>query len=322
MKKLLSRKTILLSLIAVFLVIYILQLSLTGKNKVTVLKINTPLDSIKITDMNGSSPDTIELTRNGEKWFIGDYEADKLMSSKLNETLSSMKVLGTASTSTSDYERYGLNEEAVIKVEASANGKTLRRLTIGKDNSNSTQSYVLIDGASSVSVISAPLHSTFTVDEDKLRSKNVYTLESSEITRISLSNSKGKTILAKTTSKPEAGTDETSTLPEVIWTLENTSGPAPELDQSTVVFYASSISTLDVSSWFADDAQAPAKEPDITAEITCGEKTVTVSLYAPDEESKDPVATCSESPYVFTVSQYQYDKFEKSLTDFLKSSDE
>ncbi len=322
MKKLFSRKTILLSLIAVFLVIYILQISLTGKNKVTVLKINALLDSIKITAQNGSSPDTLELTRNGDKWFIGDYEADKLMSDKLTETLSSIKVLGTASTSSSDYERYGLNEEAVIKVEASANGKTVRRLTIGKDNSNSTQSYVLIDASSSVSVISAPLHSTFTVDEEKLRTKNVYNIESSEITRISLSNSKGKTILTKTTTQPEACADGTTAIPEVTWSVENVSGTAPELDQSSIVFFASSISTLDASLWFADDAQAPQKEPDMTAEITCGEKTITVSLFASEGEGKDPVATCSESPYVFNVKQYQYDKFDKSLEDFIKTSDE
>lgn len=313
MKKLLNRKSILLSLIAVFFCIFIVQTISGNKTQIKVLKTKQEPDTLTIT-MNGgkAESDVITLENKDGTWFYGKYEADSALVSRLRSNITSIKILGTASRGSDDQVRYGLEENSVIKVEALAQGKVLRSLTIGKDNTNVSQSYVLIDGSSSVSIAAATLHSIYTLDPENIRTKKVYSCDSSEISRLSFTNAGGSFSMSR---KPVAAAVDSK-----VWLLD--SPEEKNIDSSKVDNFVRAISSMQVSAWLEDDAKAPDRKPDMTAEITDEQGSFTLSFFESSDSEEDTTVTCSRVPYVFTVKRYVSNRFNKTPEDFYSDEEE
>lgn len=166
-----TRKIILLTSIAVLAVIYAVQLAVSSRSPIKTFKLKEKPDAITIT----FSDKEIKLSMEGGLWYIGDEKipADDKKILDLSDAVGTIKVLGTVSRFSSENEltRYGLNDGQTIKVTAFKGEKELRRITIGKDASSSSQTYIQLDASSDTLLASGSLRTTFDVEEDSLKLK-------------------------------------------------------------------------------------------------------------------------------------------------------
>lgn len=315
MKNFSTRKIVLLSLIAVFALVYILQLTFTGKSKIVDLTISEDIDKIELTSANGSRTLTVE--KKDSVWYAGEkkYPADTALVEALVKAVKNVKLLGVASASSSDAERYGLGDEDKIVVTAYNGSKLLRTLTVGKNTSTNSQCYVQADGKNAVNLASGPLHNTFSTDADKLRSKQVYSLDSAAVTKVSVKNAKGTFTIQKSAPQVDAASEEGIT--PALWLLsENTTSlSSAELDDTKVGQWINSLASLNVASW--KDEQVPVNAA-VTLTITAFGNDTVISLASYDDDSSEVSASSSSSPYGFTLSKSVAKRYDKALSDLVK----
>lgn len=163
-----TKKIVLLSAIAALLVIYILQLSFTGRNKVKVIATEEAIDFVLI-DNNGKK---LSISKNGDNWYVGEekFPCQLNRANGIVNAINEIKVLGTvASGAADDNDRYGFDN--AIKVDAYCGEKLLRSVVIGKNTATGSQCYVRIDGKSAVSLVQGALRSTFETTADEIKEK-------------------------------------------------------------------------------------------------------------------------------------------------------
>ncbi len=162
-----TRKIILLAAIVVFAVIYAVQNVLASKSSVKTFKLEDTIDSIEI---NSKDNGKISLQKQGETWTVNGNPADSGRVDYIKNALLSIKTLGVSTNGSDEAtnERYGLTENKIIEVSASAGGKTLRKLSIGKDTATGQQNYVRIDGSNEVYIATGSLHDRFSVKAEEL----------------------------------------------------------------------------------------------------------------------------------------------------------
>ena len=174
--KLSVRKIILLSLIAVLLVVYILQLVISGANDGyslvlkespdTILIQNGTKSQIKIVNSNG-----IWLLKEGSENPEENYAILPANTETVNQmvtSLSKIEVLGLVSRN-ADNERFGFTENESVKIICSKEGKILRTLELGKNSSTYQQVYAKVDESSNVVLVSGNPKLTFDVTFEDLK---------------------------------------------------------------------------------------------------------------------------------------------------------
>lgn len=174
--KLSVRKIILLSLIAVLLVVYILQLVISGANDGysvvlkespdTILIQNGIKSQIKIVNSNG-----IWLLKEGSENPEENYAILPANTETLNQmvtSLSKIEVLGLVSRN-ADNERFGFTENESIKIICSKEGKILRTLELGKNSSTYQQVYAKVDESNNVVLVSGNPKTLFDVTFENLK---------------------------------------------------------------------------------------------------------------------------------------------------------
>ena len=196
-------------------------------------------------------------------------------------------------------ERYEIDKANAIVVKAYKGNELVRTLTIGKASSTGSQSYVTLDDKKDIYLVSGTLRDTFKKDVAALRSKSVYTVDSSDLTAVS--ESMGSTVLSIVKSGDPAA-----------WTA---SGGAASVDAEKAASWAASLATLNADSWLDDDFVLPPVSESVTV-ITAGGKAITVSVYKEgDGEEVKYYGTCSETPYKFSLSRYSAGKYLKTAAD-------
>ena len=175
----------------------------------------------------------------------------------------------------------------------------MRTLTIGKASSTGSQSYLTLDDKKDIYLVSGTLHDTFKKDVASLRSKSVYTVDSSDLTAVS--ESMGSTVLSIVKSGDSAA-----------WTG---SEGAASVDTEKAASWAASLAVLNADSWLDDDFILPAASESVTV-ITAGGNAITVSVYKEgDGDEAKYYGTCSETPYKFSLSRYSAGKYLKTAAD-------
>lgn len=287
------RKIVLLALIPVLLCIYILQTVAGNQNTVRYLTLTEEADSLTITKGDGSE---IRVFQEGDQWFVGEnkYPADEATADNLIADVSSIKILETVSSSTGDKERYGLDQAAAVTVRLFKEDTLLRTVEVGKTSSTAQQTYITVDGGKDIYLSSGAITSDFAKTVDDIRSKNVYTLDVTQVT-------------AATARTPENG--EVS----VYRNTEDNSWLGG--DSTKVSTWISNISSLKVQSWAAEGTPIPEKEAG-SVKLSAADKTIEVKVFTTDDETKY-LATCTETPYTFYLSSYAALNYIKSATDFL-----
>ena len=174
--KLSVRKKILLSLIAVLLVVYILQLVISGANDGyslvlkespdTILIQNGTKSQIKIVNSNG-----IWLLKEGSENPEENYAILPANTETVNQmvtSLSKIEVLGLVSRN-ADNERFGFTENESVKIICSKEGKILRTLELGKNSSTYQQVYAKVDESNNVVLVSGNPKTLFDVTFENLK---------------------------------------------------------------------------------------------------------------------------------------------------------
>lgn len=174
--KLSVRKIILLSLIAVLLVVYILQLVISGANDGyslvlkespdTILIQNGTKTQIKIVNSNG-----IWLLKEGSENPEENYAILPANTETVNQMvtlLSKIEVLGLVSRN-ADNERFGFTENESVKIICSKEGKILRTLELGKNSSTYQQVYAKVDESNNVVLVSGNPKTLFDVTFENLK---------------------------------------------------------------------------------------------------------------------------------------------------------
>ena len=174
--KLSLRKIILLSLIAILLVVYILQLVISGANDGYSLVLKEIPDTIII--QNGTKPQIKIINSNGV-WLLKEgselpeennaiIPANSETLNQMVSSLSKIEVLGLVSRN-ADNERFGFTENEAIKILASKEGKTLRTVELGKNSSTYQQVYAKVDESNNVVLISGNPKTLFNVTFEELK---------------------------------------------------------------------------------------------------------------------------------------------------------
>lgn len=299
------RKISLLAVIIVLAVIYICQVSFTGRSKIKTLTLNEEIDSLQINDL--------KIYKENGNWFLGEkkYPANEAKVNNLVNDVKEIKLLGTASTSFKNAERYGLTDEEKISVQAFGNGKLLREIFVGKNTSTNSQSYICVDNKNSIYLAQNALHTNFTVSIDSLRKNEIFNIDSNSIVELELNSSNGNFVLVKNIPQ---GTSEVS---ESTWNLvksENTGVETGDvLDKQKIDSWVKSISNLQASKWLEDDFVLPSSS-DVSLKITAAGKTFTVDLYYEDDE-QEITAFSNSSPYAFKVQSYVANRIDKKLSE-------
>jgi hypothetical protein len=174
--KLSVRKIILLSLIAVLLVVYILQLVISGANNGYSLVLKGSPDTILI--QNGTNPQ-IKIVNSNGIWLLKEgsenpeenyaiLPANTETVNQMVTSLSKIEVLGLVSRN-ADNERFGFTENESVKIICSKEGKILRTLELGKNSSTYQQVYAKIDESNNVVLVSGNPKTLFDVTFENLK---------------------------------------------------------------------------------------------------------------------------------------------------------
>jgi hypothetical protein len=293
-----TRKIALLATIAVLACVCVLQIVFSGGDSVREVKFTGKPDSLVLA--RGSLP-PVSLVKDGDKWLIGDkkYPADGAAVERMLEALSSIRVLGTVSSG-GDYDRYGLTDDSRLTVTASLAGKALRTVAIGKNSVTAQQTYALLDGAKSVSLVSGNYGDIFGKTADELRGKDIWVLDAEGITRVD----------AAGFSVAKAGTP-------AVWTaVPSAGGAALKLDADKVGSWVKELASLKAESFAPENAALPSK-PLAKIVITGAGKTVDLSIQAKDGDGRY-LCTSSSTPYPFYVPSVVANRFLKPAKDFEK----
>lgn len=324
-----NRKVVLLVVLAVLVCVYCLQLAFTGKNRVRVVSVKDEPDSFVIQTGAGSE---VKLFKDGDSWFVGEkkYPANSYSAGEMCEAVKSVKILGTAMRSlnvesmSGEAERYGLDEDNRITVKAYKDGKEIQTVIVGKDSSNGRQSYIQFKNDNTVYLAGDAFHSTFGMSVNDLRSKDVYSLDSSEIYSVNISYKADGVLKSFSFAKSADETAEEGFVSKENWictpaSMTSYSSEMPsELDSEKVTNWVRSLSTLNVSEWLDDDFSISKADSDFSMLIATKDKTVDLRGYVKDDET---YLYCSEVPYCFKVASYIGARFTKTPSDFSKNTD-
>lgn len=320
------QKIVLLALAAILLCVYILQVSVGGKSRTQTLTLKEEVTSITIYTGSDSAK-AINVTRDGDKYTVSNadgsesYDAMPTASESLFDSIREMHILGNAARlSSSNEERFGLDANSRITVQAKAGDKMLRSLQIGKNSSTGSQSYLTIDDSSQILISSSSLHTIFSVTMDSLRSKDIYSVPEETITQISVDSYDGSFTISKSSlPKADAGTEEGQgmSINESQWTLTGSSeeGTLPQLDQDAANEWAVYVSTLNASSWvdektFNQNVIQKGRLSFISNGIT-----YSLQFFEIDGDENQMLCSSNITPYRFYLSKYTAQKFLRKLSD-------
>lgn len=166
-----TRKIILLSAVAVFAVIYGIQLVLANKSPAKTFSLKEKPTELVIQ----SGENTIHLVLEGGLWYTGENKesCDDSKVQELVDAVCEIQTLGTVSTikSEQEAERYGFLDASSILVTASKDGNVLRTVKIGKEGASSQTSYIQLDGSPHTLLAKSNFADIFSVEEDDLKLK-------------------------------------------------------------------------------------------------------------------------------------------------------
>ena len=331
MNKTMTRKTILLSLIAVFLCIYILQLALSGHNEIKVMTLEATPDTLVMVKGSGAAnaSNTVRMVYENNAWTVGEkkYAADNTTATKMADGIKNLKLLGVITHSAgSNPDKYGLGDNDKITVTAYKDGKSVRTITAGKNASSGGQCYVQVDGKDTVYLADGTLHDTYGVSLDTVRSKEIYSASSADITAVHVELAGSSYSVQKTAPKadlaaPAADAKATADKPaqskwEVV--LNGSNAPAPKVDDEKTDSWINSLTSLKASTWTADTDTLPSSAPEAKVTIVSAGKEYSVSIYKL-ADAEDPRYICSSNttPYLFYISKYVAERYVKHIDDLI-----
>lgn len=327
MNKTITRKVVLLVLIAALLIVYIMQLAFTGKNKVKIISLAETPDAVLIVKGNGpaSPANSYRVYLENSSWYAGEkkYAAEKASAEKMAETFKNIKLLGVITNSPGNAaEKYGLDDNNKYTVTAFKDGKALRTIVIGKDTTAGGQSYIQVDGKDAVYLAEGAFHATYSVPVDSIRSKDIFTLSSAEIMSVTVNGPSGSFVVRKNLSGAADMSSDNSVAQTPVWELtESSVSSEVKCDTEKVASWIDTVNTLKCSSWAADDESLRNENFYGSFKIGTGTKDISIDFFSiPDDSEGKFLCRSSATPYPFYLTKYYVEKFCKNF-DEIKASE-
>lgn len=325
-----------LTILGVIIVILLGYLLFKSSNKVHY-KI-PELDTVKTEDIDkieiAKGETTIQLVKKDDKWVISPqgFPTDASKIEKVTGTVSGLTLTELVSKSKS-YLRYDLTEEKAIHVKAYNKDKVLRDFRIGKTGATYGHTFVRIDDDPNVYNARESFRSQFDLKVDDLRDKKVMTLDSNEISEITIEQEGKASVFArqvKTTEPPKQETKEGETPPpppqqpqeEISWVKDD----GTKSDKSKVDRLISQLNNLTCQEYIEGKTKedfAPLT-PLYTLKLK-GSKDFIITIYSKPEKKEGEESTggekypvlSSESPYPFLLNSWKAEQIMKKPEDLL-----
>lgn len=307
-----TRKILLLAAIAALTLVYSLQLVFHSRGAVRVIALTDDPDSISIARSGGEK---ITLSKEGDHWLIGEakYPADQAKVAAMLAEIKEIKALGAVSSST-DRERYGLDETSAVVVTASKGGKVLRTIGAGKNSSSSQQSYARIDGGKETILVSGRLRDVFDKPAETLRERTVWKVPPEGITRIDSDFVNSGTDFSANGARKAAFAIAKAGDPAIWQGVPLGARAAPPVDAAKAASWAESLAELKADS-FAPAGTTLDGKPLGTLSLIAAGKTITLTVARKEGDTKYLCAS-SETPYPFFLQKGTVVKLAKGTTEF------
>ncbi len=305
-----TRKIVLIALDAFLLLVGIIQIIINTRSTVKNFSFSDTPDQIVIEKSDG---DLTIVNENG-KWFINNekYEAVESSIDSMIDYAKDIKALDRVASLSNEASvtKYEFDQANAIKVTMSKGGKELRTFTLGKDASTGIQCYAAINGSKDIYLIDGDYRNIFDKTVDQVRSKTVYSVESVDISSVSLTAAGQETWAVSRSGDTD----------NLVWSV---SGSNITLDASKAADWLNSFNTLTTSKWYGTSDEIGG-QPYVTLVLGTREGTITIETYEVPADPEDQNSTaqyygkCSRSPYWFEIASYNMSKFQKTPEDLQK----
>ncbi len=324
-----SKKNIVISIV----VIFILAAYLIINKLVTKTVVKLPEIKGAITELVLKKGGAIILIKQvGDSWKVNEFDGDKNIIANMTNKIKDLKITDLVSDKP-HYERYELDDDHAVRVQAKCNGQIVRDVYIGKKGSTYRHTYVRFEGDPKVYLAEDTLDSYFNKTVDELRNKDIVQLDIAKINLVKLwykntaltlqkiivekkKEESGKDAQKNTQEKPKEEVEkeeqwiskeyphvtlDNDKVKEILFTFDPLKAYSfPDVDTRSLT---GKIASVVVSVKKDDD---PQRAEDITLTIH------------KEYENNRYLCTSSKSQYVFTLDEWRAKRLFKTLQDIKK----
>lgn len=285
-------------------------------------KVNCSRDGIKLKGWEGSLTEitlkkgdrVITLAKKDGKWLIGteQYPANSGMLDTMETKLK--EITGELISEQPFYAKYDLTPDRSVDVVAKQKGTTVRKLVIGKKGSTMRHTYCRLDDRPGIYLVTGTFDTFFDKTVDELRDKEIFKV-TPEATGAFTINYQGRAFAFNKTvteqpapaGKDGKPADKNAPKPEKTETWACKGFESIGLDKDRVVSFLGAFNPMRATK-FLDVKKETLGAPLSTVKLTAYGKEVLLTVFG-KKEGSDYTATSSESPYVFTLSEWQAKRF-------------
>ena len=305
-----TRKIVLIAADIILLIVGIVQIIINTRSTVKNFSFSETPDQILIEKSDGN----VTLVNEDGTWVINNekYEAVESNVDSMIEYAKDINALDRVASlsNAASVSKYEFDDANAIKVTVSAGEKVLRTFTLGKDATTGIQCYATVNGSNDIYLIDGDYRNIYDKTVDQLRSKTVYTVDSVDISSVSVTPYGEETWAVSRTGDTE----------NLVW---NISGANITLDSQKAADWLNSFNTLTTNQWHgtSDDLDG---EPYAAVQLGTTKGTITIETYIvpadPDVEGSTNLyyGKCNKSPYWFEIASYNFSKFQKKPEDLEK----
>ena len=305
-----TRKIVLIAADIILLIVGIVQIIINTRSTVKNFSFSETPDQILIEKSDGN----VTLVNEDGTWVINNekYEAVESNVDSMIEYAKDINALDRVASlsNAASVSKYEFDDANAIKVTVSAGEKVLRTFTLGKDATTGIQCYATVNGSNDIYLIDGDYRNIYDKTVDQLRSKTVYTVDSVDISSVSVTPYGEETWAVSRTGDTE----------NLVW---NISGANITLDSQKAADWLNSFNTLTTNQWHgtSDDLGG---EPYAAVQLGTTKGTITIETYIvpadPDVEGSTNLyyGKCNKSPYWFEIASYNFSKFQKKPEDLEK----
>lgn len=299
-----TRKSALLISIAVLAVVYILQVFSSNRSQEKIFKLEGGIDRIMVSGADGKE---LDVSLKDGKWFTSKFLASTASVETIIDNLKGLKSLSTVSkvSNEANNERFGFSDSGTFTVTAEKDGKTVRKVIVGKASSTNENFYFKVDSSSDIYLSSENLSDLFKKSDDDLRENNVINFEPEKIESISLKNKLGSFIISK---NPESK--------DVVWMLGSEIPANKSLSQELVRNFVNAVKTITAEKWYEgkDDFNNLSQESAAELSVVSEGKTYTVNAKFGGKDSINP-AVASDFTDCFELPLRTVNVLENTVSD-------
>lgn len=285
----------------------------------------TTLDEMAINRMVVTKDAVVRtLVKRDDRWYItpNNYPVDRFKIKNMVKAGAELTLTARVSES-SQYARYGLNDDQRIKVQMYKDEQLRREFDIGRAAPSVQHTFVLVAGDTNVYHAKGRLNSTFEVTLDHLRDKTVLSFDKTTIDSLQIKKGDRDRTLYKTeivdeTKKAEA---QGATAPDkqTLWQGED-GGPS---SQTAIDALLKSISDLKCDAYMPDDAKANLTDAVWTLTLKSDNTAHTLSLFAGEEKDATQYPGVSSfNAFAFLLSKNRVENIEKQIEQLLAPAGE